>query len=821
MRKLLYLLLFVSCTSYSQSALVIAHRGGAGLAPENTLAAFNKAIELNADYFELDVMISNDDSLVIMHDGTVNRTTNGTGTVSSMSYSQLRELDAGSWFGAEFTGEKIPTLWESLMLAKNSPNGIGVVVEIKTSASSVPSKIVDMIQKAKMVDRVVVSSFNLAQITEVKTLDPTIPVQLFASITYSHIDQVVAINGDWVGSGGTITQDLLDYAHSQGIYFNAWTLNSASTMLPAIDLGVDGITTDYPDVMIALLDDTPPSDVVLISATPSDTKVSLVWEAAVDEESGVNGYDIYRDESPDASTLLVSVGKITEYVDDTYTEARQYYYRIKAKNLAGITSLNYSNEIGVMTENDVTPPVLRYISSRGDSTTVYVGFSERVEKTSAETTANYELNSGATVSSAKLARDQSSVILTTSPLSEQSYLLTVKNVTDMAVNLNPIETTDKVFQHYSLPTSIVAFYKLDSLYEDGDDVIIDDESINENDGKVLNGCFSTEGILGDAIGFDGVDDYVQFSSSASFNINTNAVSVSLWTKLDYAPTELPSAYGPLFDSETDEYVLYEDRGNNELRFKVVTSAKAERPGIPGADIKTGEWIHVVGVYDGTNAMIYLNGELKDSHPITGTVKAGQVAKLGNSGTSFFSGSIDQVEVYNRALSEEEIMMMYGTMTLTVNVKVKQSGASLTASAIGAEYRWLDCGNDFAVITGETAQTFIVTETGNYAVEVSQYGLVDTSACTFVDLTGLNQEKPFSFSIFPNPNNGQFTLEINGLSKEDFRVELINIIGEIVFKKEIGRTSAMKFDLSSSENGIYILRLISGSDSIDQRLVIYK
>lgn len=663
MKRLFYLLVLIAGISYGQNPKVIAHRGASGIAPENTLAAFSKAVEANADYFELDVQISSDDSLMIMHDATVDRTTNGTGTVSSMTYLQLRELDAGSWFGAEFTGERIPTLSEALTLAKNSANSIGVVVELKASDASLPSKVVALIQHLEMESRVIVSSFSLSQITEVKTLDASIPVQLFATITEAHVGQVVAIGGEWVGSGGSFTQEIVDFAHAQGIQYNAWTINSTSQMLPLIALGVDAISTDYPDLMIILMDDTEPSDVVLTTVTALETDVTLIWEPAEDPESGIAGYDVFRDETPNATTLLTSVGNVTEYIDKTYTESHQYYYRIKAKNQAGLSSINYSNEIEVTTLNDVTPPVIDYVTSKGDSTTVVVEFSERVDETTAETTTNYALSNEATVSEAKLAIDLKSVILKTSPLSEQSYLLTVKNVKDRANTPNTMVKEKVIFLHQGIQDSAVAYYKLDTMPIEGSDSLIVDETENLNHGLAKNGAYQTEGILGNALGFDGVDDYVQFESSSSFDINTSAVSISLWTKLAYIPTELPVAYGPLFDSDQDQYVLYEDRGNSELRFKVSTSNGAERPGIPNSDLVAGEWIHLVGVYDGTNAMIYLNGEKKDSHALTGTVKTGQTAYLGRTGATYFEGCMDQIEVYNRALTEEEILEKYnGTKT---------------------------------------------------------------------------------------------------------------------------------------------------------------
>ncbi|MDP3684868.1 MAG: LamG-like jellyroll fold domain-containing protein, partial [Ignavibacteria bacterium] len=231
--------------------------------------------------------------------------------------------------------------------------------------------------------------------------------------------------------------------------------------------------------------------------------------------------------------------------------------------------------------------------------------------------------------------------------------------------------------------NIVASYKLDETVVIGADTLIYDASANANNGVVLNGPVVAEGLLGNALQFDGVDDFVQFQTTPSFDLPSGLVSISLWTKLAYLPAELPAAYGALFDSETDNYVLYEDRGNNQLRFKVTTTNGAARPGIAAADLKTGEWIHVVGVYDGANASIYLNGVFKNSLPVTGTVKTGQVAMLGKSGTAaptFFKGSMDNVQVFNRALTAQEIADMYAK-TKTMGVSPNPSDVILNAPVV--------------------------------------------------------------------------------------------------------------------------------------------
>jgi len=720
LKNFLYLLMLISSVANGQKTVVIAHRGGSSMAPENTIAAFKTADSINADYYELDVQISLDDSLMIMHDASVDRTTNGTGNIASMTYAQLRQLDAGSWFGAAFTGEKIPTLREALLVAKISKGSIGVVIELKSGETRLAVKTVALIQSMGLQSKVIVSSFNQWQIEQVKSIDPTIVVQRFASATNTEIDQVAAIGGEWIGSGGSFTQSVLDYAHSKGIKFNAWTINSASQMNSLIALGVDGITTDYPTVLISILDITPPTDVILSSAIAVENDVVLTWEPAEDPESGISGYEIYRDITSPAATLLASVNMDTNYIDKSCNNSQLYYYRIKARSRIGMISENYSNEIEVLTQSDITPPDLQYVTSKGESNTVIVEFNERVEKVTAETSANYLINNGVTVQGAKLALDQKQAILTTSPLSEISYLITVSNVQDKAVVPNTIVTTTAVFRHAGLTANAVAVYGIDTLLEKSADILVPDATTNLNNGKVQNGAFMAEGVLGNSIGFDGVDDHVQFNASPSFDINTNEVTISLWTKMDFIPTKLPTAYGPLFDSESDQYVLYEDKANGELRFKVTTSVGAERPGIQSGDLVANQWIYIVGVYNGSTASIYLNGVKKDSHPLTGTVKTGQEATLGKSGTSYFKGSIDQVEVYSRALSEAEILEKY-------NIKSP-----------------------------------VEIYTSIHTLPISQNNL----------------------SIYPNPNNGQFTLDLKSVSCQDARIEVINAQGQIVFMQTL-------------------------------------
>jgi len=649
------LIISAAFVAASAQTKIIAHRGASSVAPENTLAAFQKAADLRADYFELDVYLSKDDSLVIIHDKSVNRTTDGSGFVTLLTFEQLRSFDAGSWFAPEFAGEKIPTLKEALILAKQ--NNIKVCIEIKGSKAGIVEKIVDLVQKLDMREQVVVFSFTLSQITRVKEIDPGIPVLfLVENLIPENVDGAASINALAVGVANDITPETLDYCRQNNLEVWIWTINSAAQMAEFIARGIDGIITNYPQLLRAIMeDDTPPTDVTLEQAIVAGTSVTLKWTPANDPDSEISGYEIYRDTVAEATTLYHTTGAVTEFVDETGIETRTFYYRIKARNYAGLTSAHFSNELSVTTETDVVPPEIIDVLSYGSATTVFVQFNERVNPDMAVDIASYELDNTQIIA-ADLSLDEKTVILTTSALSEATpYTLTIKQMRDQAASPNEAHNLVATFQHYDFPSGLVAAWPMD----EGEGDVIADVSGNNNTGDLANGVLWNSGHLANGLYFDGKDDYVQLGSSPSLDINGEAVTLSVWVKLKVRPGDLPSAYGPIYDSDQDSYVLYEDRGNKELRFKVTTSSGAERPGIKEEDLPLEEWLHIVGVYDGSRARIYMNGELMDEHTgLSGTVKTGQSARLGENQNSYFKGGIDDVQVYAQALSEKEINELY-------------------------------------------------------------------------------------------------------------------------------------------------------------------
>src|SRR5712671_7719341 len=153
--------------------LIIAHRGASGNAPENTLAAFRKAVALGATFIETDLQLSRDARFMAIHDATVNRTTNGRGAVHDLTLADLRKLDAGSWFGSEFAGERIPTLEEILEFSKK--HDVVFYLELKPSGSwGGEHALISSLRESGEIPRCVVISFDAGILDAVRKIEPTL-----------------------------------------------------------------------------------------------------------------------------------------------------------------------------------------------------------------------------------------------------------------------------------------------------------------------------------------------------------------------------------------------------------------------------------------------------------------------------------------------------------------------------------------------------------------------------------------------------------------------------------------------------------------------
>jgi glycerophosphoryl diester phosphodiesterase len=231
--------------------LVIAHRGASGTCPENTLAAFRRAEELGADMIELDVQLTRDAAVVVLHDETLERTTSGVGSVGSLTLAELRRLDAGAWFDRRFRGERVPTLADVLAAV-----ALPVNVELKPSAgggtgvSDLASRALATVRAAGALERVVFSSFEPAALTILRTLAPDGILAVLSDADPRPQGLALAKR---VGARAlhlrkdAVTRDVVAAARAEQVEVRAWTVNAADEFARLAIAGVTGIFTDHPE----------------------------------------------------------------------------------------------------------------------------------------------------------------------------------------------------------------------------------------------------------------------------------------------------------------------------------------------------------------------------------------------------------------------------------------------------------------------------------------------------------------------------------------------------------------------------------------------
>lgn len=483
-------LLFIPA-SPTAAALSIGHRGNSLFAPENTVSAF-VACSNKAELVEFDVRVSSGGALVIMHDDTVDRTTDGTGNVSALTLAQLKALDAGSWFSTNFVGERIPTLEEAItnILPYATP-----LIEHKAGSASA---YVAELRRLNALTNVVLQSFTWSFLSDVRALEPAIPLCALSSSTLTAALLTNAMNAGartvaWERS--KITASEVSLVHSVGLKLFVWTVDSPMEIQSFIDMGVDGIISNDPASVSGTQE--PPTN------APTDLGDRLVAYWKMDDGLA----------SPFTTTVSDSKG----------------------------------TNAGTLVRND--------------------GASHWFDQAVAK----------------------------------------------------------------------------------------------------LGGCLKLEGS----------NAYVTLPQTPDLNINTNELTFSAWIRLLNLPSQLATSYGAIFDSTTDCYVLYLDKGNKELRFKITdVNAHAARPGILETFLVTNQWLHVAATFNGSafpaagQALLYLNGQLADSHigndstvgsGLTGNVKTGQVAAMGRegpTGANYFTGYLDDVAIWRRVLSPADIARIY-------------------------------------------------------------------------------------------------------------------------------------------------------------------
>ncbi|WP_102347541.1 glycerophosphodiester phosphodiesterase [Bacillus sp. Marseille-P3661] len=237
--------------------LIIAHRGASAYAPENTLAAFKLAVEQGSDGIELDVQLSKDGQLMVIHDETITRTTNGTGKVRDLTAAQLQQYDAGKWFNKKYTGERIPLLSEVFNLV---PETMFINIEIKNLPhpyEGIEKKLLELVTQYNRIDNVVVSSFDFQSLRTLINLNDKVKIGLlYYQKVFDHVgiaklfgDRVYSLHPDY----RTLNEGDISKIKAAGYEVFPWTVNSIKAMKSLIYNDVSGIITNYPPKMKRLL----------------------------------------------------------------------------------------------------------------------------------------------------------------------------------------------------------------------------------------------------------------------------------------------------------------------------------------------------------------------------------------------------------------------------------------------------------------------------------------------------------------------------------------------------------------------------------------
>lgn len=234
-----------------KSPLIIAHRGASAHAPENTIAAFNMALDMGADGIELDVMLSQDQELVVIHDDTVDRTTNGSGRVKDFSYRMLKDLDAGKAFAERFSGEHVPNLKEVL---EQLGGKFLINVELKNYASPMDDltvKVIDLVESSNLVDSVILSSFNPLNLRRAFKRNPAIQRGLLTfpkaagSLLRGPVGRLFPYNA-LHPYFSDVNKRMIDHMHRLGRQVNVWTVDDPVEIRLLTQLGVDMIICNDP-----------------------------------------------------------------------------------------------------------------------------------------------------------------------------------------------------------------------------------------------------------------------------------------------------------------------------------------------------------------------------------------------------------------------------------------------------------------------------------------------------------------------------------------------------------------------------------------------
>lgn len=237
---------------------IFAHRGYSGNYPENTMLAFHKAVEAGADGIELDVQLTSDGEVVIIHDELVDRTTNGKGRVNNYTLEELRKLDASATFVGKYGVNQVPTFREYCEYVKDLP--IVTNIEMKTGVLEylgIEEKVLDMIKEFHLEDKVVISSFNHFTIKRMMKLNP--------DLKYGFLSETWIINaGRYCKEQGVpcyhplfrnLIPSVVEELKSYGLEINTYTVNTPEDVQDMLDKGIDIIISNFPEMALKVRDE--------------------------------------------------------------------------------------------------------------------------------------------------------------------------------------------------------------------------------------------------------------------------------------------------------------------------------------------------------------------------------------------------------------------------------------------------------------------------------------------------------------------------------------------------------------------------------------
>lgn len=245
--------------------LAVAHRGASAHAPENTLSAVRRAVEVGADLVEVDVQRTRDGALVLVHDDTLTRTTDATRVlpgrapwrVQDLTWDQVSRLDAGSWKSPQFAGERVPLLADVLALLRGTRCGLQLELKLPGAHPGIVRELGDELARGGFrsgLHHLVVQSFDVAAMKELKTRMPATRIGLLGSPARANLP-ALATWADQVNPGSRrLTRSYVRAVQDEGLECLTWTVDSGAAMRRAVRQGVDGIITNHPERLVGLLD---------------------------------------------------------------------------------------------------------------------------------------------------------------------------------------------------------------------------------------------------------------------------------------------------------------------------------------------------------------------------------------------------------------------------------------------------------------------------------------------------------------------------------------------------------------------------------------